>query len=928
MCKGRFLFLLILHFTFHNVSVGQNIDSLENTKILTQAQSFYAKGIDYGGSGILDSALLYTKNAILLLEGLQRKDITLLANAYQSIGIINKLLGKYDDAINYYNKAEIIYKRRSNNKLLPYIYGNKANIYFTQQDYSKSIDYQVKANLIFRSDSLRYINQLSISYNNLGNIYKILDENDKSIIYYKKSLNVRAERRYTYRAIGNLAQCYDKLGEDKIANKYFLEVIDIINELFGKNNIKVTTHYLNYANFLAKQNKSIEALQLFHSTINIYKNTIGEKHPNLSNCFNNLGEFFLKENNLDSALTYFQKSLVAISPNFNSIEINLNPNPTEPLSKIGLLSALKNKAFALSKLYNISKNEEHLKLSVETYDIAIETINKIRSGYLSEESKLFLADNEYETFSSALHTCYELYELTGEQIYLNKAFNYNEGSKSAILIESLKNNQALNIGGITDSLIIKDRLIRKSIWSYEELIYEENKNKSPNQVKLNYWNNFLFEKKQELDDLTNYLDNNFNRYQSLKNERNTVAINDIQNKLSKNELLIEYHTTNNKIYTFVIGKKSSEIYLQNIDSIFHNHLDILLKSLSNNNFSYHGIKDFNQFQESSFYLYNYLLKPFDKKIENKDLIIIPSGKLTYLPFEILISEKRNFDRINYNALPYSLYNNSFNYFYSATLLLEKNQKSKTASKKIGAFAPSYENVKAPSINQYAFRQEYREKLYPLKGIKKEVQQISQLIKGDKFLDSSASEKTFKKVAPLYDILHLAMHTIMDDENPMYSKMAFSQNTDSTEDGFLNTHELYNMKLNSRMAVLSSCNSGSGKFQRGEGVMSLARGFVYAGCPSIVMTLWTVEDKSGVELMSSFYKYLLKGKTKSESLQLSKIDFINSADPLKSHPYFWSGYIVIGNNDALFKPYIKYLIVFGILFVAVFGIFVFRKRRFN
>ena len=209
-----------------------------------------------------------------------------------------------------------------------------------------------------------------------------------------------------------------------------------------------------------------------------------------------------------------------------------------------------------------------------------------------------------------------------------------------------------------------------------------------------------------------------------------------------------------------------------------------------------------------------------------------------------------------------------------------------------------------------------------------MQQISQLIKGDKFLDSSASEKTFKKVAPLYDILHLAMHTIMDDENPMYSKMAFSQNTDSTEDGFLNTHELYNMKLNSRMAVLSSCNSGSGKFQRGEGVMSLARGFVYAGCPSIVMTLWTVEDKSGVELMSSFYKYLLKGKTKSESLQLSKIDFINSADPLKSHPYFWSGYIVIGNNDALFKPYIKYLIVFGILFVAVFGIFVFRKRRFN
>jgi CHAT domain-containing protein len=314
-------------------------------------------------------------------------------------------------------------------------------------------------------------------------------------------------------------------------------------------------------------------------------------------------------------------------------------------------------------------------------------------------------------------------------------------------------------------------------------------------------------------------------------------------------------------------------------------------------------------------------------IKNKDLVIIPSGKLTYLPFEVLISEKIDNNRINYRALPYLLYKNSFNYFYSASLLFEKNTNSDVADKKLGAFAPTYNNLNELNANSFSFRQEYRERLYPLKGIKEEVQEISRLLNGDQYIDNNANEKIFKEVAPLYDILHLAMHTIIDDKNPMYSKMAFTLNNDSIEDGFLNTYELYNLNLNSRMTVLSSCNSGSGKFQRGEGVMSLARGFVYAGCPSIVMTLWTVEDKSGVKLMTSFYEHLMKGKTKSRSLQASKIDFIKTADQLKSHPYFWSGYVVIGNNEALFFSYKRYLYLLGVLLIIGIAIF-YRFKKTN
>jgi CHAT domain-containing protein/tetratricopeptide (TPR) repeat protein len=925
MYLKRFLFLFFLTITSITLSNGMNADSLKYNDTLDKALSLYRKGRVYGQNGILDSALLHTQKAVLFFEGMQPTDSTHLANAYQSLGIINKLLGKYNDAINCYDKSEGIYISINNTQLTAYIYGNKANIYSAQQDYSKALDYLLRANDIFKNDSIKFQNQRAITYNNLGNIYRKKEDYVEAINYYNKSLSLKTKNNSLYSTLGNLALCYNMLEKPELANTYYLKAIKIIRELYGENNTNATTQYLNYANFLAKEKNNDKALKFYRSTINIYRNNIGEKHPDLSNCYNDLGEFFLKENKIDSALFYFQKSLIALSPNFNDEKISSNPTINQALSKIRLLSALKNKAYALSELYLLNNDKNYLKLSLVNYDQAIETIDLIRSGYISEESKLFLAANESETFSNALQTSFKLYKLTQEQKYLEKAFNYSEYGKSAILNESLKNNHALNIGGIPDSLIIKEKQLRKSIWNYEELIYEENKNKKPDHNKLKYWNEYLFNQKQEFDKLSVYLENNFQKYQSLKNKKNTVSIAEVQKKISRNEVLIEFCNTENKIFTFVISKKISEIYVQDIDSVFHNHLDNLLHSLSDNNFSYHGIHEFNQFKESSFYVYKYLVKPIEDKIKNKDLIIIPSEKLTYLPFEVLITEKDDYTRIDYKALPYLLYNNSINYFYSASLLFEKNTIYKTTDKKLGAFAPMYNNANEIYLNTFSYRQEYREKLFPLPGIKEEIQAISELLNsGDMYMDNRATEKIFKEVAPRYDILHLAMHTIMDDENPMYSKMAFTQNNDSIEDGFLNTYELYNMKLNSRMTVLSSCNSGSGKYQRGEGVMSLARGFVYAGCPSIVMTLWSVEDKSGVKLMTSFYKYLMKGKTKSRSLQLSKIDFINNADQLKSHPYFWSGYVVIGNNDGLFLPYKKYLIFFGIFMIA--GIVLFYRFR--
>jgi CHAT domain-containing protein len=134
---------------------------------------------------------------------------------------------------------------------------------------------------------------------------------------------------------------------------------------------------------------------------------------------------------------------------------------------------------------------------------------------------------------------------------------------------------------------------------------------------------------------------------------------------------------------------------------------------------------------------------------------------------------------------------------------------------------------------------------------------------------------------------------------MLSKLVFTQIPDGEEDGLLHTYEIYNMKLNANLTVLSSCSSGYGKIQPGEGVQSLARGFAYAGCPSILMTLWEVGDYSTVIVMTGFYKYLKEHRTKPQALREAKIDFLNNSDELRSNPFFWASYVIIGDSTAIY-----------------------------
>jgi CHAT domain-containing protein len=164
---------------------------------------------------------------------------------------------------------------------------------------------------------------------------------------------------------------------------------------------------------------------------------------------------------------------------------------------------------------------------------------------------------------------------------------------------------------------------------------------------------------------------------------------------------------------------------------------------------------------------------------------------------------------------------------------------------------------------------------------------------------------------------------------MYSKLVFSPNIDKKEDGLLNTYELFNMNLHAELAILSACNTGSGKLQAGEGILSIARGFFYAGVPSVVMTLWSVEDNSSSELMELFYKHLTEGLPKDEALRRAKLDYLKQSDQLTAFPYFWAGYVNIGDNSPLEiskNKYLSYIMLASALVLLLASFYFIKHKR--
>jgi CHAT domain-containing protein len=166
------------------------------------------------------------------------------------------------------------------------------------------------------------------------------------------------------------------------------------------------------------------------------------------------------------------------------------------------------------------------------------------------------------------------------------------------------------------------------------------------------------------------------------------------------------------------------------------------------------------------------------------------------------------------------------------------------------------------------------------------------------MGKAATEAHFTEGVVKARIIHLATHAKADDRSGDYSYLAFAPQKDNNPNALVYVRDLYNLRLNADLVVLSACETGIGKLQRGEGVISLVRAFAYSGAKAIVTSIWSVNDAKTKDLMVLFYQNLKRGQSKNEALRQAKLTYLEKYMGDACHPYFWSGFVSIGEQGAV------------------------------
>ena len=372
-----------------------------------------------------------------------------------------------------------------------------------------------------------------------------------------------------------------------------------------------------------------------------------------------------------------------------------------------------------------------------------------------------------------------------------------------------------------------------------------------------------------------------------------VTIDEVKAMLpDKNNVVLEYSVGDSSSCLWVITKSGHKLYRLPARKKLQEQIETIRFGLLD---PQQSISEF--FTQAGISLYNELVKPAEPFLSKKSkLVIIPDGVLNYLPFQVLLTENTKIKaETSYMEFPYLAKKYPVSYAQSAsvlnTLISAKVQSNSSAAKsrKLLAFGdPVYGDT---SLNP-------RNKYQRLEFSSREIENIASFFPEGSpviFLRNNATEEKLKQNNELdkFNYIHFAVHGLIDEDNPDLSSIVLTSNRSADEDGFLQASEISDLKLNADLVVLSACQTGLGKLVRGEGIVGLTRAFMYAGTPSVVVSLWSVSDASTSVLMSSFYKNLIKNNlNKTDALRRAQLSLISNEK--YAHPFYWAPFVLIGD----------------------------------
>lgn len=775
-----------------------------------------------------------------------------------------------------------------------YAYKNAGQILVMRLNYPKAIAYYEKA---LEYDTAQRYTASVCSY--ISDLYYWLGDYDKGLHYFEKGLKVKALPKHQIMLAMSGAGNYLKKNDYAQAEKYARQALDILAKNLEEN-IEDGPLYATLAEILHAQNKLPEAIKNWNLALETTAREYPDKNREHAKMLANAGEFFSMNGQPEKALDLYQRAIVQCYPGFNSPDPEDNPSPDFNFVESWAMTAPARKAQLLMARYGKTADPKLLANAAQCYDLALRQVRLLKTTYGTDVAKLYMGEYSHGYFEEAIRVQSMLYAETQDRAHLERIYQLMEDSKADVLREAVDRGRALLSGSLPDSLLRKEESLRLYMAELRNQIAQEQLLESEtDEASLQKYRTMLADQERAYEKVMEAIKVQDPRFQGPDREEPHTALKEIMRRLgAENGLMLEYFFGKEVVYLMGIHTGGAFLHTFPNDANLGAALQRYGGYFKDANAS---LSDPAGYFEAAHALFALLIPREAAALldESGALLVIPDGPLGYLPFEALLTD--SYTGKSFGQAPYLIKKRPVQYSWSAELLWRA-----APERRGGAFVqfdPQFSKGERG--------------LVPLVQGKKETAPLAKL---QRLGGSAAVLAEFQRRAPTSLLLHLSTHA---------SAEAGSEPRVEFFDQALTLPQLYALLLPTDLVVLSACETNLGEIAAGEGVMSLARGFAYAGASSLIATQWEVNESSTAQILAQFYKGLSNDQTKLAALGQAKLQYLeNTPSAAQQSPYFWAGLSFYGQDGTLELPAPFPLWAWGLLlfFILLFGILLFRRFR--
>jgi CHAT domain-containing protein/Tfp pilus assembly protein PilF len=812
-------------------------------------------------------------------------DRCLRVQAHNNLAVLLRNIGKQEEAQQQYEQALVLARDCGDARELLTVLSNLGTLTRRLGDPEKAFEYYTEALQV--AEKLEDVSsRIAPLLNNLGVLYRMRGEPQKALDAYTKALELAqasGRRRVETYAATNLGYLYSILGEEERARELFDRALQLCPGVPRYESWVLR----NIGWFHEASNRNREALAAYESALG--KSTSPQ---NQGYALQGMGRVRLRLGEATAAHELLERalSLQVESGNLAGEQTILSDlaDTNIMLGQLSRAEAALQRALSLShqlaspyhelatrsSMVKLAQARGNLQEALRQSMLVIEAIESLRMEVVEPDFRASFLSRKQDDYVVAVELLMELHREAPADGYDGAAFAVAERARARSLVELLAEASVDAQAGVDPQLLAELHSAGGALSVLQRDLTFMLATEDQDQKQIDVHRQQIDQARQRLEQAESQVRKLHPRYAEIRYPE-PIDYAQVCQLLDEETAFLEYVLGAERSYLFVLTR--NQLSVEELPAA--GKLVGAIRGMRTD-LGRPGRRNLGRLSYHSQQLYKALIAPVAHRLAGvRRLVIAPDQELYHLPFEALVINQPASGRPTYLIDRWST-----SYMPSGSVLNSMSQRGRWQA---GADSPLLVAFADPPVPGRA----------PLPGSRQEVTRIAELLPADRVslrLGPAASELFVKQSDMVADarFIHLACHGFLDEKSPAYSALQLAADKPGQDDGLLQVHEIFSLKLSADMVVLSACESGLGKEVRGEGLVGLTQAFLFAGAHSVVVSLWPVADHSTESLMVEFYSALQRGASRSEALRLAKLALLE--EEAMSHPFYWSPFVLIGD----------------------------------